>query len=264
MILQKIMAHRSETIKEEMKQYPLDSLKKSLSVKEVLRNNSIKTLESLFEDGNVFLGEIKFASPSKGNLSQLLDFEEVAKSYVENEVSGISVLTEPFFFKGNIDYLKDLRETYPKTFLFQKDFIFCEYQIYLAKFLGANAILLIVDALSENELKRLMCLADEINLSYLLEVHSKKSLDLAHNLGAKVIGINNRNLKTMKVSLKHSFEMSEYFLRDRLYISESGLSQPSEVIALQNVGFQGFLIGTSLMETENPGLALKNLRSLCK
>lgn len=258
MILNEIIADRKINLQKTKNNLPLTFLKENH------KNKKVVSIESLFENSPVIFCEIKFASPFKGEIKQPLNHIEIAGSYLRNGANAISVLTEPNYFKGKLGYISELREKYPQSFLLQKDFIFSEYQIYLAKFSGANAILLIVEALEPLLLKRLFKLAQEIGLNCLVEVHSKKSLAIAHEIGAKVIGVNNRDLNTMKVDIEHSFEMSRFFFKDRYYISESGLKKPEELKKLMNCGYKGFLVGTFLMKQRDPGRGLKKLRSLCK
>lgn len=259
MILETIIQDKKEEIKELKKKLPEHKLKE-----EVQESLHYPALELLFENSPVFFCEIKFASPSEGDIAIDKDLLEVAKSYLESGASALSILTESKYFKGQYEYLSQLRKVYPEAFLFNKDFIVDPYQVYLAKKLGANGFLLIADALESEELNSLVDLGLELGLSPLVEVHDRDALEKAHQTKAKIIGVNNRNLKNMKVDLKTSKEMSSFFKLDRFYISESGLKYPEELQEIYTWGYQGFLIGSSLMKEQSPGKAFEKLRASCK
>jgi indole-3-glycerol phosphate synthase len=193
------------------------------------------------------IAEIKRASPSKGVINDRIDVAEVARDYAAGGAAAISVLTEEDFFKGSLDDLRFVKAAVDLPVL-RKDFTIEEYQIYEAAAAGADAILLIVTALDEDELLRLRTLAeDELGMDAIVEVHSAEELEIADRIGAKMIGVNNRNLNTFDVSLDVSRELIKHRPEGVLMIAESGLTTRAEIDELRSLGFDGFLIGEALM-----------------
>ncbi len=206
------------------------------------------------------IAEIKRSSPSKGVINADIDPANVARLYETGGAAAISVLTEPEFFGGSMDDLIFVRKTTQIPIL-RKDFIVDEFQIYEAAAAGADAILLIVAALSENKLISFLKIAqEELGMDALVEVHTVEELQTAANIGAAVIGVNNRNLHSLEVSL----DVSRHLIGERpdgsLMIAESGLSSKDEIFELKNLGFDGFLIGETLMRTGDIPSALNELR----
>lgn len=204
------------------------------------------------------IAEVKLASPSEGDIAPGVTPVEVAQDYLENGAAALSVLTEPHFFKGQLTYLKSIREAHPQARLLMKDFVVDEYQLFQARYFGADAALLIVALLELEQLKAFYGLAKELGLTPLVEVHNQAELDIAQTIGAELIGVNNRNLKTMEVSLKTSEALIK-MPSDAVMISESGIKNHEDLLHLKAVGYQGFLVGTSLMKTGEPGQSLKKL-----
>jgi len=193
------------------------------------------------------IAEIKRASPSKGVINDRIDVAEVAKNYAASGAAAISVLTEEEFFKGSLDDLRAAKTAVDLPVL-RKDFTIDEYQLYESAAAGADAILLIVAALTEDELKRFREIAeDELSMDVIVEVHSAEELEVAKRIGTRIIGVNNRNLKTFDVSLDVSRELIAYRPAKALMIAESGLSTRAEIDELRRLGFDGFLIGETLM-----------------
>lgn len=209
------------------------------------------------------VAEFKRVSPSKGAINRDAKPEDIARQYYENGAAAISVLTEPDFFGGSFDDLiAVVAATDNKIPVLCKDFIFDERQIFQAAIAGASAILLIVAAFAETEigkLKRLFDIASELALDVLVEVHTKEELAVAEQTGAKIVGVNNRNLQTFAVSLETSVELINFAPRDVIMISESGLETREDVLRLKKLGFRGFLIGETLMRSENIEKELKKL-----
>ena len=207
------------------------------------------------------IAEFKRRSPSKGAINESATPEQIARLYFENGAAAISCLTEPDFFGGSFDDLKTVVESIDdKIPVLCKDFIFDERQIYEAAIAGASAILLIVAAFSGNEIDKLNDLflsAGELGLDVLVEVHTLEEMRVAEQIGAKIIGVNNRNLQTFQVSLETSVELIKSAPKDAILISESGLQTREDILRLQSLGFKGFLIGESLMKSENVGEKLK-------
>ncbi len=205
------------------------------------------------------IAEIKRASPSKGVINDKIDVAEVARNYENGGAIAISVLTEEDRFKGSLDDLKLARNAVELPIL-RKDFIFDEFQIYEAAEAGADVILLIAAMLDDEVLARLHFLAEQdLKLDALVEVHTLQELERVKNIGAKIIGINNRDLQTFKVSLDVSRELIKSVPKDALMITESGITMRDEILELRELGFAGFLIGETLMRSGNVGKELKDL-----
>lgn len=215
--------------------------------------------ENLQKDQINIIAEIKRASPSKGVINDKIDVGETARNYENGGACAISVLTEEDRFKGNLEDLKTAREAV-KLPILRKDFIFDEFQIYEAAEVGADVILLIAAMLKDEEMKNLYHLAEEIlGLDVLVEVHTLEELERVKRIGAKIIGINNRDLHSFKVSLDVSRELIKHAPKDALMITESGISTKGEIIELKNLGFKGFLIGETFMRSGNIEEELKKL-----
>lgn len=202
------------------------------------------------------VAEIKFSSPSLGIISMLNDPVNIASQYLENGASAISVLTEEEFFKGSLEYLKRVRAAFPNARLLMKDFILDESQILQAKINGADAVLLIAAFLSFDQLKMLYTTAIDLGLTPLVEVHTLNELKNVEAIGAKLIGINNRDLQSLKVDLDVSRRLREHATSNAIFISESGIHTGSDINQLQKLGYHGFLIGGKLMASQMPGFAL--------
>ena len=209
------------------------------------------------------IAEFKRVSPSKGKINADANPTEIAENYLKGGAAAISVLTEQDFFGGSFTDLKTVvRAIADKLPVLCKDFILDERQIYQAAISGASAILLIVSAFKSGETKKLSDLfniAEELGMDVLVEVHTREEIETAVTMRAKVIGINNRNLQTFEVSLKTSEDLIGFAPKDSILISESGIKTPNDILRLKNLGFRGFLIGETLMRSENLQLALKEL-----
>jgi len=205
------------------------------------------------------ISEIKFASPSEGEIAKPEPLK-VAEAYLANGAKALSVLTEPNYFKGNINYIAQIREKFPQANILMKDFVIDEYQLLKARVYGADAVLLIV-ALLGNQLKNFLDKAKELGLTALVEVHNQEEMKIALEANADFIGVNNRNLKDMTISLKTSESLIKFKKPETIFISESGLKNKTDLANLQSLGYQGFLIGTSFMKTDDPGKALASLLS---
>ena len=206
------------------------------------------------------ISEVKKASPSLGDINLEVDIIAQAKNYEEAGAAMISVLTDPVFFKGDIEYLREISQNVTIPTL-NKDFIIDKKQINRAVNAGATVILLIVASFeNENEkLQELYNYALSLGLEVLVETHNKAELDIAHQLGAKIIGVNNRNLKTFEVSLQNSLDLVPYFNEENVYISESGIFGKEEA-NLVAPAFNGILVGTALMKAENLTKTLTDLK----
>lgn len=205
------------------------------------------------------IAEFKRRSPSKGVIRAGADPAQVAREYQRGGATAVSVLTEQDYFDGSLDDLQAVRQAVAIPIL-RKDFIVGEYQVWESAAAGADALLLIVAALSDEDLRRLRELAeDELGMDALVEVHTSDELKRAVAAGARLIGINNRNLRTFEVSLDTSINLSREAPEDVLLVSESGLHTAEDLRCLAASGFKGFLIGETLMRAEEPEKALRAL-----
>jgi indole-3-glycerol phosphate synthase len=204
------------------------------------------------------IAEFKRASPSKGVINDRVDPAGVALAYERGGARAVSVLTEPDFFQGSLADLRDVRAAVSVPIL-RKDFIIDEFQILEAAEAGADAILLIVAALEPGDLAELQIVAHEVGLDALVEVHTLDELEVAKDIGATLIGVNNRDLKSLEVSLDVSRELISHAPPAAVMIAESGLASRDDLVELKRLGYSGFLIGETLMRTDDPTSALRQL-----
>ena len=204
------------------------------------------------------IAEFKRASPSKGVINDRIGVRETVQAYERGGAAAISVLTEPEHFKGSLDDLAIARASVSLPLL-RKDFLVDEYQIYEGAICGADAVLLIVAALSEAELSIMLATADGLGMDAIVEVHTAEELTMANNVGAKIVGVNNRDLQTLAVSLDVARNLIKERPGNALMIAESGLSSRSEIDELRSLGYDGFLIGETLMRSGDPAAALEEL-----
>lgn len=240
----------------------LNSFLKNYKIPEQINTKRISLIEGIKNsEKNPIISEIKFASPSKGSISSFRNVEDLAKKMELGGVVGISVLTEPNYFNGSFEILERVRESISLPILL-KDFIFHKKQIYHGKELGANVILLIVKILSNKLLQELYNLAISLELEVLLEIHDTEDLNRIQGIEPKIIGINNRNLETLKVNLKTTLDMIPR-IRNRfpnsIIISESGIYTNQDIKNLLKAGANAFLIGSSIMEAPDIQLKLREL-----
>jgi indole-3-glycerol phosphate synthase len=204
------------------------------------------------------IAEFKRASPSKGVISGNASPAEFASAYQRGGAAGISVLTEEDFFRGSLDDLRMVRAAVDVPVL-QKDFVLDEFQLLEAALAGADAVLLIAAVLADEELNLLAPRAASLGLDAIVEVHDQIEMGRAVELGAKIIGVNNRNLKTFEVDLQTSRDLVRRKPNDAVMVAESGISRCSEIVELRSLGFDGFLVGESLMRSADPSVALQEL-----
>ncbi len=204
------------------------------------------------------ISEVKHASPSKGVFREDFDPVKIAESYSSGGASAISVLTDEKYFKGSLQYLKNIRERV-STPLLRKDFIVDPYQVYEARFYGADALLLIVAALDQPLLVELLELTHSLEMNAIVEVHDQRELDRALSANSRIIGINNRDLRTFDVDLNVSVNLSARVPSDRIVIAESGIGSIDDIDRLRAHGVHVFLIGETFMKAPDPGQKLKEL-----
>jgi indole-3-glycerol phosphate synthase len=212
--------------------------------------------KSLLEVGSTgIIAEFKRQSPSKGIINDTATIADVTNGYLDANVAAQSILTDTSFFGGSMADLMEARVINQQKPILRKDFIVDGFQIVEAKAIGADVILLIAACLTSEELKNYGNLATDLGLEVLYEVHTQEDLDKINDLDNKIIGINNRNLNTFEVDLENSIKLSNQIPESSLKISESGISDPKIIMGLKEYGFQGFLIGETFMNKENPGEA---------
>lgn len=245
-----------ERVKQAEKELSYASLERIVS-SQARKANSLSA--ALINPGPSIIAEFKRASPSLGEIAPELSATDVCLDYVKNGASALSILTEPHYFKGDMSYLKDVRAVLPQIPILMKDFIAHEYQVLQAYSAGADVILLIVAMLDLKKAESLCKLASDLGLETLIEVHDEDELNIALGLGGTVIGVNNRNLKTLEIDIEVSRKLSMKISKDYLSISESGISSSENLQDLMAHGYQGFLVGTHLMKSGCPGDSLANL-----
>ena len=226
-----------------------------------LERNEFKSLASAINVGSDRLGliaEVKKASPSAGIIAEDFDPVSQAKKYADAGASAISVLTDEKYFKGKLEYLTQIRQAVDIPVL-RKDFIIHESQIYEASIAGADAILLIVAALSQDDLQRLFDCANTYQLEVLMEIHDLPELERALETEVKIIGVNNRNLKTFEVDLKNTESISEEVPEDILFVSESGIKTPQDASLVASWGADAVLVGETLMRADDVASTVKKI-----
>jgi len=214
---------------------------------------------ALKKDGMSFICECKKASPSKGIIAEEFPYLQIAKEYQTAGADCISVLTEPTKFLGSDDYLREIALEVAVPCI-RKDFTVDEYMIYEAKLLGAKAVLLICAILSEDKIAQYIKICDSLGMSALVEAHDEAEIKSAVNAGARIIGVNNRNLKDFSVDTDNSRRMRELVPEDIIFVSESGIKNSSDIKALKDSGVDAVLIGETLMRAEDKTQKLLELR----
>ena len=256
MILDDIVEKRKEQLEREKENFPLEDMKEmALNSKRV----SLDFRAALKADGISIISEVKKASPSKGIISEDFRPTEQAKAYEEAGADAISCLTEEHFFKGASKYLADIRASVNLPIL-RKDFIFDEYQIYEAKVLGADAVLLIAAILSEEKLLKLSRLAASLGLFCLTEVHNEEELQKVIRCKCDIIGINNRDLKTFHVDLNTTKRLAKLVPYDAVLVSESGMKNGDDIKEVKEYGADEVLIGETLMRSGDIKNTINELR----
>ncbi|MDA9339690.1 indole-3-glycerol phosphate synthase TrpC [Polaribacter sp.] len=251
-ILDKIIAFKKKEITKIKTEVPVKKLVESPN----FSRQPLSLKKSLLALGSTgIIAEFKRQSPSKGIINDKATIAEVTNGYLDANVAAQSILTDTSFFGGTMADLMEARVINQQKPILRKDFIVDGFQIVEAKAIGADVILLIAACLTAEELKNYGNLATDLGMEVLYEVHLQEDLDKINNLENKIIGINNRNLKTFDVDLEHSIKLASQIPDSCVKISESGISDPRIITGLKEYGFQGFLIGENFMKEENPGAA---------
>lgn len=216
--------------------------------------------KALRKDDIAFICECKKASPSKGIIAEEFPYAEIAKDYEKAGADCISVLTEPRWFLGSDEYLREIARTVSIPCL-RKDFTVDEYMIYEAKLLGAKAVLLICSILGEKQISEYISICDQLGMSALVETHDEAEVETALKAGARIIGVNNRNLKDFSVNTNNSSRLRSLIPEDVSFVSESGVKTPEDIKALREIGANAVLIGETLMRSDNKTKTLAWLRN---
>lgn len=255
-ILEKIVAHKRTEVAATKAQISLSALE----AMPLFSRNTLSLKNALQADNSAgIIAEFKRKSPSKGIINAQVQPEVVTQGYVKAGASGLSVLTDTAFFGGTFDDFSKARAANPKTPMLRKDFMIDEYQLWEAKALGADVILLIAACLSPTEVSYLGKKAQTLGLEVLLEVHDRQELEQSLCEFVDMVGVNNRNLKTFVTSIETSVELAQLIPNNFVKISESGLKDADTIRQLRTVGYQGFLIGETFMKTQSPALSLEKL-----
>src|SRR5829696_8677863 len=249
-VLSEIISRKRERVAEAKKSVPVPEMRR--------RENPHALRAAARAEGINIIAEFKRRSPSKGLIRADANLSQIVESYKKGGAVGISVLTEEDYFNGSLDDLRTVKTTVDLPVL-RKDFVFDEYQVYESAAAGADAILLIVAALDDETLWQLRRVAEEeLGMDALVEVHTSEEMKRAVASGAFLIGVNNRDLRTFEVSLDTSLSLAREAPSEALLISESGLNSPADLQHLHDAGYRGFLIGETLMRSDNPEDALRN------
>ncbi len=258
-ILQEIIENKKEEIARRKEVFSIDLLESNC---EEFDRKSLSMSNSIRESQSGIISEFKRRSPSKGWINEKADLLQITKDYQLNGASALSILTDNKYFGGKLEDIKAVRDSINIPIL-RKEFIIDEYQLFQAKLIGADAVLLIAAALEKKRFMELSDMAHQLGMEVLLEIHSEKEMEYIDDK-VEMIGVNNRNLGTFVTDVKNSVAMVEKLPKDRVLISESGISSPSTIKMLKEKGFNGFLIGECFMREENPGDAFaKFIKELC-
>ncbi len=258
MILDEIAAKTRERIESEKRKLPFAELKAQAA--QLDHNTGFPFEKALEKEGMSFICEVKKASPSKGVIAEHFPYVEIAKEYEKAGADAMSVLTEPFYFQGSNDYLTAIRGEVSIPLL-RKDFTVDEYMLYEAKKIGADAVLLICAILSPMQLSEYAGIARELGLSALVEAHDEAEIEMALQADAKIIGVNNRNLKDFTVDISNSVRLRELVPENILFVSESGMKTRADIARLEENGTDAVLIGETFMRSPDKEGILKELRN---
>ncbi|RUP28223.1 MAG: indole-3-glycerol phosphate synthase TrpC [Curvibacter sp.] len=257
-ILNKIVAVKREEVAAGLKKVPLAAMRADAESR-VLTRDFVGAMRAKVAAGQAaVIAEIKKASPSKGVLRADFIPADIAQSYAEHGAACLSVLTDKQFFQGSVDYLKQARASCTLPVL-RKDFMIDPYQVYEARVMGADCILLIAACLDDAQMADLEAVARSLDMAVLVEVHDRPELERALRLKTPLVGINNRNLRTFEVTLDTTLAMLNDVPADRLLVTESGILGPEDVQRMRAAQVHAFLVGEAFMRAKDPGEALARL-----
>ncbi len=255
-ILAKIVRHKRKEIEALKRKKPLESLKKEVLGRRFKKISFEKALKN--KRPPAIIAEIKKKSPSAGILRKDFDPVKIAKAYEKGGASALSVLTDRKFFAGSAAILKKIRKATALPIL-RKDFIIDEYQIWEAKAIGADAVLLIAGILSKRQMRKFYALTKKLGLDVLFEAHSKRELDRVLPLRPRIVGVNNRDLKTFKVNLDTTKKLARFVKNKAILVSESGILTHADLLALKRAGSRAVLVGEGLIREADIAKALKKI-----
>ncbi|MCX6761305.1 MAG: indole-3-glycerol phosphate synthase TrpC [Candidatus Moranbacteria bacterium] len=263
-LLKKIIATKKREIEKSKKKKSLVQIQKEC--REYFKNkknkNDFRSLKQAIINGKPLglIAEIKLASPSAGQLTNL-GYIDIARQYAKSKADVVSVLTDSTYFNGQIAYLEKVRKICPQP-IFRKDFIIDSYQIYETVLAQADAYLLIASVLTAKEVKNLIQLGKKLGLECLVEIHNEADLKKALEANAEIIGINNRDLKTMKINLDTTEKLAKLIPKEKIIISESGINMHGDVEKLLKRGINGILVGTAIIKSKNMANKINELKKL--
>ena len=260
MILDEIAAKTRIRVEEAKKRISPDEIKRK--AEEMDAETGFPFEEELKRAGVSFICEVKKASPSKGLIAPEFDYLGIAKEYEQAGAGAISVLTEPEYFLGNLDYLREIADEIKQVPLLRKDFTVDEYMIYEAKIAGASVVLLICALLDEETLRRYIEICDRLGLSALVEAHDEKEIAMAVSAGARIIGVNNRNLKDFTVHIHNGIRLRKKVPENILFVAESGIRTREDIVELEHGKVNAVLIGETLMRSNDKKAMLNELKGL--
>ncbi|MDR3346711.1 MAG: indole-3-glycerol phosphate synthase TrpC [Campylobacteraceae bacterium] len=261
MILDEIIKKTREDLEKRKRDFPMEWLGRSLSYNNFAPRDVKPYLRSTKENPYRIIAEVKKASPSKGVIREDFDPISIAQSYEKGGADALSVLTEPHFFQGNLEYLTQIRR-YVSTPLLRKDFIVDEYQILEASVYGADFVLLIAKALESKELSSLLEFARRLGMEALIEIHDKSDLSKAIYAGGDIIGINHRNLENFEMDMSLSEKLIPLIPKGKIIVAESGLNNKNTIIELSKIGVDAFLIGEYFMRQDDITHSLSEMKRL--
>ena len=254
MILDDIVADKIQEVEKRKHELPIEGLKKRIQE----RSSPLDFASALKGAQVKLIAEVKKASPSRGIIREEFNPVDIARTYSSNGAAAISVLTDTKYFMGSLDYLREIRKALDKPVpLLRKDFILDEYQVYEARVAGADAILLIVAILESEKLTEFLELSHQLGMKCLVETHNEYECEIAVNSGARVIGINNRDLRTFTVDIETTGRLRQLIPPDRIVISESGIKNRNDIERLKSWDVNAVLIGESLMASADIAVAMK-------
>ena len=257
-ILDTILARKREEVAARRERTSLFELKARAASAPPLRGFADAVAAKIAAGQAAVIAEVKKASPSKGVIRADFDPAAIARSYAAGGAACLSVLTDVDFFQGADEYLVAARDACALPVL-RKDFIVDAYQLYEARVLGADCVLLIAAALDDAQLSEYAFIADELGMDVLVEVHDLDELERALPIPARLLGINNRNLRTFEVSLQATLDLKAMVPADRVLVTESGILAPADVQLMRDAGVHAFLVGEAFMRQPDPGVALSDL-----
>ena len=252
-ILEKIIEHKHAEIQERSRITPLERIQKSQRLYSVRNfNNTLKN------EGIQIIAEIKRRSPSDGDINMHADPCKIAEAYAKNGAACISVLTDQHYFGGQLEFIQQVKATI-KLPVLRKDFIISEYQVWESFHAGADAILLIADAVESSVIKDLYQLASELGLHVIIEAHHANHLEWIRDLNPEIVGVNCRDLTNMETDIKWFGNIVNDLPKNSIWVAESGITSQSDLDYISDLGYHAALVGTKLMKSADPGIALAEL-----